>query len=109
MGFKTGHDRNPWLRIQLNRKETIKSVTVGNRPDGYGERLANLVVRAGTRNDNMNKIVGTFKGPGVTGAKHVVKFTKPVLADFLTFQLVGKQKTWLQIYGIYINEMPAKG
>ena len=65
-------------------------------------------MRAGTKNDNTNEIVGTFAGPGVTGGKHVVQFTKPVLADFLTFQLK-KQHAILQINGIYLNEMSALG
>ena len=60
------------------------------------------------KNDNTNEIVGHFKGPGVTGAKHVVQFTKPVVADFLTFQLK-KKNAILQINGIYLNEIPALG
>ena len=109
IGFHSGYESNPWLRIKLSRKETITNVTIGNRIDCCGERLVNLEVRAGTKNDNTNEIVGTFKGPGVSGAKHVVLFNKPVLADFLTFQLMGREKTWLQIHGIYLNYMPEKG
>ena len=67
-----------------------------------------MEVRAGTKNDNTNEIVGTFKGPGVTGAKHVVQLTKPVFADFLTFQLK-KKGGILQISGIYLNEMSTLG
>ena len=106
--FHSNTEDNPWLRIQLNRKETITSVTIRNRLDEGGERLENLEVRAGTKNDNTNEIVGTFQGPGVTGEKHVVQFTKPVVADFLTFTLK-KQNGILQINGIYLNEMPAIG
>ena len=60
------------------------------------------------KNDNTNEIVGHFKGPGVTGGRHVVQFIKPVLADFLTFQL-RKKNAILQINGIYLNEIPALG
>ena len=105
--FSSVTEDNPWLRIQLNRKETITSVSIRNRLDCCGHRLENLEVRAGTKNDNTNEIVGTFAGPGVTGAKHVIQFTKPVVADFLTFQL--KQNGVLQINGIYLNDMPAFG
>ena len=106
--FHSERENNPWLRIQLSRKETITSVTIRNRLDCCGERLENLEVRAGTKKDNTNEIVGTFAGPGVTGGKHVVQFTKPVLADFLTFQLK-KKEAYLAINGIYLNEMPAIG
>ena len=67
-----------------------------------------MEVRAGTKNDNTNEIVGRFIGPGVTDAKHVVRFIKSVLADFLTFTL-RKKNAVLQINGIYLNEMPALG
>ena len=106
--FNSKREDDPWLRIQLNRKETITSVTIRNRLDCCGERLQNLEVRAGTKNDNTNEIVGRFAGPGVTGAKHVVQFTKPVVADFLTFQLK-KKNGELQINGIYLNEMSTLG
>ena len=106
--FHSSDEDNPWLRIQLNRKETITSVTIRNRLDCCGERLENLEVRAGTNNDNANEIVGRFAGPGATGAKHVVRFTKSVVADFLTFQ-IKKDHAVLQINGIYLNEMPVFG
>ena len=106
--FHSQGEDNPWLRIKLNRKETITSVTIRNRIDCCGERLENLEIRAGTKNDLTNEIVGRFKGPGVTGQKHVVQFTKSVVADFLMFQLKGTNVV-LQINGIYLNEQPALG
>ena len=66
----------------------------------------NLEVRAGTKNDYTNQIVGHFRGPGVTGGRHVVRFIKPVLANFLTFQLRKKDAN-LGINGIYLNEESA--
>ena len=87
---------------------TITSVTIRNRLYAYGERLQNLEVRAGTKNDNTNEIVGRFIGPGITGAKHVVRFINPVVANFLTFTLK-KEDAVLQINGIYLNEESAQG
>ena len=101
--FHSLDEDNPWLRIKLNRKETITSVTIRNRIDCCGERLANLEIRAGTKNDLTNEVVGTFAGPGVTGQKHTIQFTKWVFADVLTFQLK-KENVALQINGIYLNE-----
>ena len=81
-------------------------MTVRNRLDCCGEKLENLEVRAGTKNDNTNEIVGTFTGPGKTGAKHVVQFKKPVYADYLTLQLK-KKGAVLQINGVTLNEKGA--
>ena len=101
--FHSLEEDNPWLRIRLNRKETITSVTIRNRIDCCGERLENLEIRAGTKDDLTNEVVGTFAGPGATGQKHTVQFTKWVYADVLTFQLK-KDNIALQINGIYFNE-----
>ena len=86
----------------------IFSVTVRNRMRCCGGRLRNLEVRAGTKNDNTNEIVGRFKGPGVTGAKHGIQFTRWIVADFLTFQLKRKNAI-LQISEIYLNEIAELG
>ena len=83
-------------------------MTIRNRIDGFGDRLENLEIRAGAKNDLTNEIVGRFKGPGVTGQKHVIQFTKSVVADILTFQLK-KKNVALQINGIYLNEKPVLG
>ena len=37
--FHSREENNPWLRIQLNRNETITSVSVRNRLDCCGDRL----------------------------------------------------------------------
>ena len=60
------------------------------------------------KNDLTNEVVGTFKGPGKTGAKHVVQFTKEVTAKYLSFQLK-KKKAILQIKEIKLNEKPVIG
>ena len=56
------------------------------------------------KNDWTNEVVGTYKGPGVTGEEFVIQLTKEVVAEYLTFQL--KMKTHLQIQGIKLNETP---
>ena len=92
----------------MNKPIKITSVTIGNREYCCGERLENLEIRAGMKNDLTNEVVGTFKGPGTTGAKHVVPFTKEVVAEYLTFQLK-KKNAILQIQGIKLNEAPILG
>ena len=99
--FESDEENYPWLRIQLNRKAIMNGLQIRNRINCCGERLENLEVRAGTKNDNTNEIVGRFAGPGVTNAIHYVKFDKWVEANFLTFQL-NKKNAILQISKIML-------
>ena len=55
-----------------------------------------------------NEVVGTFKGPGTTGAKHLIQFTRDVIAEYLTFQL-RKKNAILQIQEIKLNEAQSLG
>ena len=57
------------------------------------------------KNDLTNEVVGTFKGPGETGAKYVIQLSKEVIAEYLTFQ-TKKNNAELQINGIKLNEKP---
>ena len=97
--FESEPEDYPWLRIELNRKAIINGLEIRNRGDCCGDRLENLEVRA--IGDNINEIVGHFKGPGVTGAIHQIKFTKWVEANFLTFRL-NKNNAILQISAIWL-------
>ena len=99
---------NPWLRVQLNAPIKITSVTVGNRKGCCGDRLKNLEIRAGMNNDLTNEVVGFYKGPGKTGEQYTIRLKVPVVAEFLSFQLKGKQQ-YLQIEGIRLNEQPSLG
>ena len=102
--FSSEEEEKPWLQIRLNQPTEISSVTVINRKDCCGERLRNLEVRAGMNPGLNNQVVGEFKGPGSTGGVHVIRFEGPVVAQYLTFQLIGKQN--LQINGIRLNQQP---
>ena len=103
--FHSENEDNPWLKLQLNRATMITSVTVRNRKDCCPERLRNLEVRAGMRNDLTNPIVGTFKGPGEEGKRYVIRSRLAILAEFITFQL-NMEKAILTINGIKLNEEP---
>ena len=106
--FHSEEEDNPWLRVRLNKPFKITSVTVGNRKSCCGSKLQNLEIRAGMKNDLTNEIVGTFEGPGATGAQYVIQLTKEVVAEYLTFQLK-KENAVLQIQGIRLNEKPILG
>jgi len=104
--FHSALEDNPWLRIQLNKPTEITSITFGNRKGCCGDRLKNLEIRAGMNNDMTNDVVGTFKGPGKTGEQYTIRLQRAVVAEFLTFQIRGKQQ-YLQIEGIRLNEQSA--
>ena len=68
--------------------------------------MQKLEIRAGLKNDLTNEVMGTFAGPGSTGGSHVVPFKKPVIADYITFQLK-MNKVFLHVNGIRLNDKPA--
>ena len=106
--FHSKEEDNPWLRVQLNEPTKITSITVGNRKDCCGHRLENLEIRAGMRNDLTNEIVGTFKGPGITGERYTIQLTRAVVAEYLTFQLK-KKRAILHVQGIKLNKHLKQG
>ena len=106
--FRSKEEDNPWLRVQLNGPTIITSITVGNRKYCCGERLENLEIRAGMKNDLTNEVVGTFKGPGETDEQYTTRFDEGIVAEYLTFQLK-KKKAVLQIQGIKLNDETISG
>ena len=86
----------------MDKPTKIYNVTVGNRADCCGNKLENLEIRAGMKNDLTNDVIARFKGPGETGAQYGLPVTKVVVAEYMTFQLK-KKSTYLMIQGIKIN------
>ena len=103
--FRSENERNPWIRLQLNKRIIITSVTVHNPKTKTSNRLRNLEVRAGLRNDLTNQIIGIFFGPGKRGYAYVIRSPSHILAEFISFQSK-INKTSLQIEGIVLNEEP---
>ena len=106
--FISKREDDPWLRVQLNEPSKITSITVGNRKDCCGERLLNLKIGAGLKNDSANEVVGTIKGPGKTGEKYTIRLNEGIVAEYLTFQLK-KKKAILQIEGVTLNDETTSG
>ena len=100
--FHSNQENNPWLRIQLNKPTTVTSVTIINRKDCCGERLKNLELRGGMKNDLTNPVIGEFKGPGKTKGVHHITLEKPTKILYLTFQLK-MNAAILQVNGIRLN------
>ena len=103
--FHSALINNPWIRFKLSQNGLLTSITIINRLDCCGNRLRNIVVRAGNSNNNNNPVVGFFKGPGRTGGRHVIRFTHPVKAVYVTLQMKGRG--YFQINGLKFNEQPA--
>ena len=97
--FHSGDERFPWLQVKLGTEKTISSVTIVNRKDSNGWRLADIEVRAGmietTQFSNKkrietNPICGTFKGPGKDGETYTISCETPIKAKYVTVQIVPK-------------------
>ena len=117
--FHSLEEYYPWLEVKLPSPILIMSVTIINRQDMCYERLRNLEIRVGMKpvpDDftthpqgrggkkqlDCNSRCGFFAGP----AEHpqvepVFNFQKPILAQYLTLQIIDKGV--LQINGLKIN------
>ena len=118
--FHSELERHPWLEVKLPSPVLISSVTIVNRQNCYRERLRNVEVRAGmepvhegftsyVRGHNADKKLevnsrwGHFPGLGFRFIPegHVIKFERPILAQYITLQIL--EVGYLQINGIKIN------
>lgn len=97
--FHSDDERFPWLQVKLGTEKTISSVTIVNRKDSNGWRLADIEVRAGMiettqfstkKRLESNPICGTFKGPGKDGETYTINCETPIKAKYVTVQIVPK-------------------
>ena len=118
--FHSKNEMNPWLEVKLPSPVLISSVTIINRKNGCWQRLVNVEIRAGmapvpdgftakergvdaNKKLEVNSKCGFFAGPPDGFAKdgHVIFFDRPILAQYITLQLLGAG--FLQINGLKIN------
>ena len=99
--FHSQNERNPWLKIKLNRAVVISFVTITNRYDGDGSRLSNIEIRGGMKNDLANPVIGNFQGPGQRGLVYQIQVT-PTKVLYLSFQRKVNYGV-LQINGIKVG------
>ena len=118
--FHLDNEMNSWLEVKLPSPVLIFSVTIINRKNGCWERLVNVEIRAGmvpvpdgftaqergadaNKKLEVNSRCGFFAGPPDGFAKdgHVIFFDRPILAQYITLQLLGAG--FLQINGLKIN------
>ena len=115
---KLFHSRDrlfPWLEVGLPSPTNITNVTIVNRASCCGNRLKSVEVRAGMEKIpdgskgqklEINTICGHFAGPGENGATYVITCNTPILAKYITIQLLSEN--YLQINEMTINEGPSK-
>ena len=101
--------------------KNISSVSIVNRKDSNGWRLANIEVRAGInefkdssngeKKVDINQVCGRFMGPGDNGKTYTINCDTAILATYVTIQIVPNftypapfNKTYLQINEITLNE-----
>ena len=113
-------EMHPWLEVKFPFPVLISCVTIINRKDSCWGRLRNVEVRAGMtsvpegftavyRGHHSNKKIevntpcGYFEGParGFVSEGHTIVFDRPILAQYITLQILEKQ--FLQINGLKIN------
>ena len=97
--FHSGSERFPWLQVKLGTEKTISSVTIVNRKDSNGWRLADIEVRAGMtkitplfnrKRIEINPVCGTYDGPGEDGKTYTINCQTPIKAKYVTVQIVPK-------------------
>ena len=118
--FHSEYEMNPWLEVKFPSPVLISSVTIINRKNGCWERLVNVEIRSGmapvpdgftaqergtdaAKMLEVNSRCGFFAGPpdGFVKDGHVIFFDRPILAQYITLQLLGTGI--LQINGLKIN------
>ena len=119
--FHSEEELFPWFQLKLGREKVVSSVTIVNRIDSFGARLANLEIRSGyTELRNIsgieritsNEICGHFVGPGQNGQMYTINCDVPIPSKYVTFQIVPNvtssnvlKKTVLQLNEVQINEL----
>ena len=95
--FHSRPEDNPWLQLSFSQTTILTGVVITNRLDGHGERLKDVIVRAGLRPLDrsfrgiikINDKCGMFEGPGETDKLHTINCSSPITAKYVTVQSVG--------------------
>ena len=75
----------------------VTSIAIANRKDKKGDKLRNVTVRAGLHpefradlNESviLNEACGKFEGPGETGKTHIINCSSPIIAEYITVQML---------------------
>ena len=110
------NEDHPWLQVHIPTQPIIKAVILINGHDGVtgskhqekgGETLKNIEIRAGTNPlppnhrgpITINTLCGTFVGPGQSGARYAITCSAPIVADYVTVQMMEEAGT------LHLNEV----
>ncbi|XP_071793344.1 uncharacterized protein [Asterias amurensis] len=109
LGFSvTGHDFDPWWRVDLQETHCISKVVLFNRWDCCSDRLANAVVRVGTEKDiNQNAQCGlsiTKDQAKIVGGDLAVYCGPPLSGRYVSVNIPGR-KEYLQLREVEIYEL----
>ena len=97
--------QTPWLKTEFDQTITLAGIRLYNRQNCCGNRLKNIMVRAGTTKipDNYSGIItqntfcGNFTGPGANSGVYVITCQSPIIADVITIQIVQSGDQTLQL------------
>jgi hypothetical protein len=90
----TNYNVNPWWKVDLLQPYDIEYVKIYNRGDGYGERMASLVVETST-NDIHYQQSGHLQENAVTGGVFVIRV--PAFARYVRLRLLKPQPEVLHL------------
>ena len=103
--FRSRLETNPWIQWHLYQEQVITGVRISTRGDCCGDLLRNVTIRAGNFGVDQhfkgllprnNTFCNVFEGPGNTSMTHTVNCSTPILAKYVTLQMIGNY-TSLQI------------
>jgi hypothetical protein len=103
--YHSAISQHPWLKIEFDQAVTLTGIRLYNRQDCCGDRLNNIMVRAGSSRIpddysgiiTQNTLCGNFTGPGENAGVYVVTCKYPIIADVITIQIVKSGNQILQL------------
>ena len=111
--FHSDRETRPWLQWHLEKRMNVTRLSLVNRADCCGKRLRHVEVRAGMQGVSPmhrggitdNSLCGKFDGPGRDGKEYMISCSAPILADFVTVQLM-YPNAHLQINELRVHSSP---
>ena len=102
--FASELEKKPWLQIHVEPMLGVSGIIIKNRKDEQGESFENVQIRAGSSSSIQdNDVVGTFKGPGVTGGEQYIQFSKRFMengVEYVTIEITSESPAVLAVDGL---------
>ncbi|XP_062603283.1 fucolectin-4-like, partial [Saccostrea cucullata] len=84
----TDYQKNPWLKVSLEKTNNVDRVLIYNRQDCCGERLHN--VRVSVTDNGRNISCGFYPGPAANGDRILFLCEKETRGNEVTISILSK-------------------